>query len=267
MHTSPQVPQLPTSVVVFVHSAGFATGHAVSPALQSSVQTPAAHAACPVPFVDGAGQTFAHPPQLVASCCSSTHVVGAAVGHPPKPPLHVKVHWLLAHVGCALVTLFGHASAHPLQSLALLVVSTHVPPQRVGVAVGQPDTQVPAAHTGSFAVHALVHEPQVAGLVMSISQPFEGLPSQSAQPVAHADAGKLHVPPAVHDVAPATWSRFVQSLPQVPQLWTSLGTHAPLHCRSPVGHPEGGASSPASKTVPPSVVPVSAPVSAAVASW
>jgi len=206
------------SVVVFVHSVGFATGHAVSPALQSSVQTPAAHAACPVPLVDGAGQMFAHPPQLVASCCSSTHAVGAAAGHPLNPPLHVKVHLLLAHEGCALETSFGHASAHPSQSLALLVVSTHVPLQRVGAAVGQPDTHVPAAQTGSFVGHALVHEPQVAGLVMSVSQPFEGLPSQSAQPVAHADAGKLHVPGAVHDVAPATWGKFVQSFPHVPQL-------------------------------------------------
>ena len=203
---------------MFVHSAGFVTGHAVSPALQSSVHAPAVHAASPVPLVDGAGQMFAHPPQFIASCCSSTHAVGAAVGHPLKPALHVKVHRLLAQVGCALVTSFGHASAHPLQSLALLVVSTHVPLQRVGVAVGQPDTHVPAAHTGSFVGQALVHEPQVAGLVMSVSQPFEGLPSQSAQPIAHADAGKLHVPPAVHDVAPATWSRFVQSLPHVPQL-------------------------------------------------
>jgi hypothetical protein len=255
------------SVVVFVHSAGLATGHAVSPALQSSVQTPAAHAACPVPLIDGAGQTFAHPPQFVASCCSSTHAVGAAVGHPLKPPLHVKVHWPLAHVGCALVTSFGHPSPHPLQSLALLVVSTQVPLHSVGVVAGQPDTQVPAAHTGSFAGHALVHEPQVAGFVMSVSQPSSGFPSQSAQPVAHADAGKLHAPAAVHDVAPATCARLVQSWPHVPQLCTSLGTHAPLHWRSPVGHPGRGPSSPASSTtVPPS--PVDVPVSAAVvASW
>jgi hypothetical protein len=218
VHTSPQLPQLPRSVVVFVHSVGLATGHAVSPALQSSVQTPAAHAACPVPLVDGAGQTFAHPPQLVASCCSSTHAVGAAVGQPLKPPLHVKVHLLLAHVGCALATSFGHASAHPLQSLALLVVSTHVPLHSVGVAVGQPDTHMPEAHWGSFAGQALLHEPQVAGCVMSVSQPFAGLPSQFDHPVAQADSGKLQAPAAVHDVAPATWGRFVQSLPHVPQL-------------------------------------------------
>jgi hypothetical protein len=186
--------------------------------------------------------------------------VGATVGHPVNPPLHVKVHWLLAHVGCALATLFGHASPHPLQSFALLVVSTHVPLHSTGVPVGQPDTHVPPAHTGSFPEHTLLHEPQVLGFVMSVSQPSSGFPSQSAHPVAHAVAGKLQAPAAVHDVAPATCARFVQSCPHVPQLWTSLGTHAPLHERSPVAHPGGGASSPASATPPPSppVVPVSA---------
>ena len=57
LHTSPQLPQLLRSVVVFVHSVGLATGHAVSPALQSRAQAPAAHAACPVPLADGGGQS------------------------------------------------------------------------------------------------------------------------------------------------------------------------------------------------------------------
>jgi hypothetical protein len=182
-----------------------------------------------------------------------------------NPPLHVKVHWLLAHVGCALVTSFGQASPQPLQSFALLVVSTHVPLHSVGVPTGQPETQVPPAHTGSFAGHALVHEPHVAGRVTSVSQPSSGLPLQSAQPAAHAEAGKLHAPAAVHDVAPATCGRSVQSWPHDPQLCTSLGTHAPLHARSPVGHPGAAPSSPASPPPasgpggPASVVPVSAP--------
>jgi hypothetical protein len=198
--------------------------------------------------------------------------VGVPEGQPEKPPLQANVHLLAEHVGCALVTVFGQASPHPLQSLALLVVSTHVPLHRMGVPVGQPDTHVPPAHTGSFAGHTLLHEPQVPGFVMSVSQPSSGFPSQSAQPAAQAVAGKLQAPVAVHDVAPATCARLVQSWPHVPQLWTSLGMHAPLHSRSPGEQPGGGPSSPASATPPPSppvVVPVSAaPVSAAaIASW
>jgi hypothetical protein len=216
VHTSPQLPQLERSVVVSAHSVGLAVGHAVRPALQLSVHPPAAHAGCPLPLV-GPGHVLPHAPQFVASCCSSTQPVGAAVGHPVNPPLQVKVHLLLAHVGCALVTSFGHASPHPLQSFALLVVSTHVPPHRMGVPVGQPDTHVPPAHTGSFAVHALVHEPQLAGRVTSVSQPSSGFPLQSAQPAAHAEAGKLQAPAVVHDVAPATCARSVQSWPHDPQ--------------------------------------------------
>jgi len=256
LHTSPQLPQLFRSVTVSAHSVGLAVGHAVNPALQFRVHAPEAHAGKPVPVV-GPGHVLPHAPQFVASCCSSTHAVGTAVGHPVKPPLHVKPHSLTAHVGCAFGTELGHVTPQPLQSFALLVVSTHVPLHSVGVPVGQPDTHVPPAQTGSFAGHTLVHDPQVPGFVMSVSQPSSGFPSQSAQPVAHADAGKLQAPAAVHDVAPATCARFVQSCPHVPQLWTSLGTHAPPHSTSPIGHP--GPSSPPSATPPPSP-PVSAPV-------
>jgi hypothetical protein len=42
--TSPQPPQLVVSSVVLAHSVGAAVGHAVSPALQSRVHAPAAHA-------------------------------------------------------------------------------------------------------------------------------------------------------------------------------------------------------------------------------
>ena len=207
-----------------------------------------------------------HPLQLLGSEVSSTHPVGAAVGHALKPMLHVKVHLLLAHVGCAFCTSFGHPSPHPLQSLALLVVSTHAPLHSVGVAEGQPVTQVPPAQTGSLVVHALVHEPHAAGFVMSVSQPSSGFPSQSDQPAAHAESGKLHCPDAVHVVVPETWARFVQSWPHDPQLRTSLGTHAPPHSRSPVAHPVGPASAaPVSGASPASPSPV-APVSIALAS-
>jgi len=280
VQTSRQVPQLLRSVVVSVHSvgipvAGGMAGHAVSPAVQSNVHALCAHAARPVlgPVV-GPGQVTPQPPQLPGSDVSSTHAVGAPVGHALKPRLHVKEHLLFAHVGCAFCTSFGQESPQPLQSLALLVVSTHVPLQSVGVAVGQPETQVPPEQTGSFVGHALVHEPQVAGLVMSVSQPSSGFESHWAQPAAHAEAGKTHCPVDVSQVVvPETCGRFVQSWPQVPQLWTSSGTHDPLHARSPVAQPGGAGSSPVpvSATLPASLpasgVGGSAPVSeAAVAS-
>src|SRR5580700_10087246 len=123
------------------------------------------------------------PLQLLGSDVSSTHAVGVCVGHALKPMLQVKPHLLLAQVGWASDTVVEHPRPHPLQSLALLVVSTQVPLHSVGVAVGQPVTHVPAAQTGSLVVHALLHEPHMAGVVMSASQPSSGFPSQSAQPV------------------------------------------------------------------------------------
>jgi hypothetical protein len=43
-HTSPQLPQLLRSFVVFAHSVGLTVGQAVNPALQLRVQPPVTHA-------------------------------------------------------------------------------------------------------------------------------------------------------------------------------------------------------------------------------
>jgi hypothetical protein len=217
LHASPQLPQLLRSVVVSAHSVGLLVGHAVSPALQSSVQPPAAHAALPAPLV-GPAHILPHAPQLFASCCSSTHEAGAAAGQPVNPLLQANEHALFAQVGCALATAVMHPLPHPAQSLALVDVSTQVPLHKVGVWVGHPETQLPPAHVGSLAGHTLVQDPQASGVVTSVSHPSSGLPLQSAHPAAHAEPGKLHSPPAVHDVTPPTCGKFVQSCPQTPQL-------------------------------------------------
>jgi hypothetical protein len=63
------------------------------------------------------------------------------------------------------------------------------------------------------------------------------LPLQSAQPEAHAEAGKAHAPPAAHVVAPETCARFVHAWSHEPQWVTSSGTHAPPHESSPAAQP------------------------------
>jgi hypothetical protein len=79
-----------------------------------------------------------HPPQLLVSVCSLMHAPLQAL----KPVLHVKVHELFAHVAVALDTPVEHVVVQVPQWLAFVVVLTHVlPPQRVGVDVGQPETQ------------------------------------------------------------------------------------------------------------------------------
>jgi len=137
------------------------------------------------------------------------------------------------HEACACVTIVVHAFPHTPQLLALLVVSTHVEPQSVGVPAGHPETHpyVPpvAEHTGVPPVHAVLQPPHVAACERSVSQPSAGWPLQSAHPGAHAEAANAHAP-APHDVAPLTCGRPLQLVPQAPQLPVSLcsSTQAPL---------------------------------------
>jgi hypothetical protein len=133
--------------------------------------------------------------------------------------------------GCACVTVVVQTLPQDPQSFALCFVSTHVPLHRVGIAAGHPELHAYAAppddaHTGIAPEQLVVQLPQWLWTVMSCSQPLSGFPSQSAQPCAHEAAGNEHAP-AAHDAAPLTCGRFVQSFPQAPQLWLSLGTHAP----------------------------------------
>ena len=72
------------------------------------------------------------------------------------------VHALLTHCAVALATPVVHTLPQVLQSLGLLVRSTQVEPQRVGVAEGQPDTHAEAEQTGVPPVHACPHDPQLA---------------------------------------------------------------------------------------------------------
>jgi hypothetical protein len=115
--------------------------------------------------------------------------VEATVSQSAKPALHDEIAQtepLQAGVE------FGRlqALAQPPQLLASLVVLTHlVPLQSVGALAWQPDTHVyvPAEpeHTGVPPLHAVglevvLQPPQLAGRVMSVSQPFKATPSQSA---------------------------------------------------------------------------------------
>lgn len=136
------------------------------------------------------------------------------------------------HAACALATVVVHAFPHAPQLPALLVVSTHVAPQSVGVPAGHPEAHAYVApvpeQTGVPPVQAVVQPPHVADCEASVSHPSVGLPLQFAQPGAHAEAANAQAP-AVHDVAPLTCGRPLQLAPQAPQLAGSLcsSTHAP----------------------------------------
>jgi hypothetical protein len=164
------------------------------------------------------------PPQLTTSLVVLTsHPLAGFASQSENPVLHLLTAQAeLTQLDAAFES--EQASPQALQSLALLVVSTQlVPPQSVGVEAGQPETQPEAEQTGVAAPHtvglaAVLQPPQLAGWVMSVSQPLLARPSQSAKPAAHAvttQAEALHA-----EVACAR----LQTLPQAPQLLVSFVT-------------------------------------------
>jgi hypothetical protein len=129
------------------------------------------------------------PPQLLSSFVKLTQAPLQRV----YPLLQVNVHELPAHAGAALAMLVEHAVAHVPQWFTLVVVSTHVPLQSVGVPAGQPETHAEPEHTGVPPLHA---DPQPPQLFLSFVKSMHA-PLQALNPALHA---KVHAP-ALHAAA------------------------------------------------------------------
>ena len=128
------------------------------------------------------------PPQLAAWVMSVSQPFVGLPSQSAKPVVHDATAQLLerhAAVACARL----HALAQAPQLFASVVVLTQVPLHSVGMLEEQPETHsyvvpeseqrgVPPEQAVGFAV--VLQPPQLAAWVMSVSQPFVGLPSQSA---------------------------------------------------------------------------------------
>ncbi len=196
--------------------------------VEPAAQAPAVHD--PLTHVDPAVQGVPQPPQLLLSVCSLTQAPLQSM----YPLLHVNVHALLTHRAVALATLVEHAFPHEPQSLALLVASTHVPPQSFGVATGQPETHVDFEHTGMLPLHAYA-EPQPPQLLASVVKSTHA-PLQSAVPLLQVKPHELLL-----QVAVALATEVEQAWPHVLQLSRSPvgSTQLPLQRRgAAVGHPD-----------------------------
>jgi hypothetical protein len=139
--------------------------------------------------------------------------------------LQVNPHALPLQVGFALATLVEQTLPQVLQLLMSLVVSTHVPPQSVGVDDGQPEMHVlepasPAPQTGVCPEQASPHAPQL-DVVFSCTH----APLQRVYPVLHVMVQAL--------LTHAGWplATLGHTFPQDPQLVGLLvmSTHEPLH--------------------------------------
>jgi hypothetical protein len=119
--------------------------------------------------------------------------------------LQSKSQVLAEHVDWAWPTA-GQACPQVEQFLASVEVSVHAEPQsavesgHVATHWKPPST---AAHLPVAPEQLRVHDPQCETMVRSASQPFSGLPSQSAKPGAHAEASKAHAP-TLHAIVPET---------------------------------------------------------------
>jgi hypothetical protein len=218
--------------------------HVVVNIVEPAAQPPAAQD--PLTHVEPAAQGVPQPPQLLLSVCSLTQAPLQSV----VPLLHAKVHAPLTHLAVALATLVEHAFPQVPQSLALLVASTHVPPQSVGVAAGQPETHVDREHTGVLPLHAYP-APQPPQLLASFVKSTHA-PLQSVVPPLQVKPHELLV-----QVAVALATEVEQTWPQVLQLLRSPvgSTQSPLQSRgAAVGHPDAHEYEPGAPThtgVPP----------------
>jgi hypothetical protein len=121
-----------------------------------------------------------------------------------------------------------HALPQPPQFDRLVVVSVSHPFSRLASQLARPalhtTPHVPPTHAAlplGYAGHAFGHDPQCDGsLRVSISQPFFGSPSQSANPGAHCPIAQ----PPLKQTGAALGS--TQVLPQPPQLFLSVASDA-----------------------------------------
>jgi hypothetical protein len=179
----------------------------------------------------GTGQTTHAAPQAVASV-SAAHLPG----HAWNVALHVLLQTPSVHAVVALGKV-GHAFAQPPQWLGLVSGSTHSAPHLTGALAAQPFVQwkvMPSgAQSGAVAPQAVLHAPQVAGFVRSISQPSAPLPLQSENPSSHLATAHL---PFLHVIELWVVGQGVQE--GSPQPWSGSveETHDPAHLCCPVGH-------------------------------
>jgi hypothetical protein len=115
---------------------------------------------------------FPQVPQFAKSVCRLTHAPLQAL----KPLLQLKEQALASQAGVAFATVVVHAWPHVPQLFALLVTSTQVLPQSMGVDAGHPDAQADATQTGVLPLHAWPHDAQLfLSAVRSTQAPLQSV--------------------------------------------------------------------------------------------
>jgi hypothetical protein len=178
VHGCAHPPQSFTLLVVLTHTPLHSVGVAAG---QPETHVEFWHAGVPPLHAYAAPQ----PPQSLLSLVKSTH----APSQGWSEPVHVKPHVLSTQSAMPLTTLVVQLFAHVWQSFTSLVVSTHAPPQSVGVATGQPETHTEFWHSGVPPLQAYV-DPQPPQSSLSLVKSTHA-PLQRVYPLLHV---KVHAP-------------------------------------------------------------------------
>ena len=143
--------------------------------------------------------------------------------------------------GCGLVQSFAQVP----QWWSAFVVSTHEVPHTVPVHDAAP-MQVVSWQMGVAPLHTLPQEPQCAPLVVSLSQPFLGSPSQSPTPAPQLEME--HAPLLQVKLATLAPTHAPHVVGPQPNAGSSTPTHLPPHDLVPAAQPD--VTSPAPASVP-----------------
>jgi hypothetical protein len=201
LHTVPHPPQSESVVSDVSHPFAATPSQSPNPAEQVAIsQTPAVHVADAL----ASEQAFPHAPQLAASASRDvSHPFAGLPSQSSKPAVQVMEHAPPTQEGVPLV--LSHASPHPLQFAASLVMSTSQPSEASPLQSARPALQEPTAQAPVLQspvppamVQTAPQVPQSESVFKGVSQPWLGLPSQSPKPAEHVG---VHAP-ETHVVEP-----------------------------------------------------------------
>jgi hypothetical protein len=215
------------------HVAGLFVRFASHPSARFVLQfaKPVAHASPHTPAVQAGvafgpdAQTARHTPQLSGSVpVFTSHPFDAFPSQSAKPAAQVIEHVPVVQTA-VLFAPEGQTVPHVPQLFTSVARFVHDVPQRSGAVPTQPLTHtidpLLEPHIGAPTGQTAPHMPQFIAVVSDVSQPFAGLASQFPKPGLH-ERSRSHAPDMQRTDPADTFASIVQSLPQLPQLWTSL---------------------------------------------
>ena len=210
---TPQEPQLALELMLVSHPLASVPSQLENPALQLRVeQVPEAQVALALERL----QVVPHAPQLVSVVVGVSHPLASLPSQLDQPGLQLRMlHEPEPQVAVALVR--EQVVPHAPQLVRVVSATSH-PLLRFPSQLSNPlsqltSSQVPVLHDSlaPARLHAAPQAPQLARVVVGVSQPLLSMPSQLAQPALHDEMEQMPLPQLAVALA------RLHGVPQVPQ--------------------------------------------------